>query len=95
MYKVEFIDGSVKYFDNIVYIKKHSNGCLVPCAQTEAMGVCLKMIQENEEEQDVPYFFEEYSSFGEVVSYIKEINTKEELDELNEIINILAGGISL
>lgn len=99
MYKVEFPDGKVNYFDSLVYIKKHSNGCFVPCPSEEAEGVCLKIETEDENGekfiQDIPHFFETNPLTENVISYVKEVEPKNEMDELNEIINILVGGISL
>ena len=31
------------YADNIVLIRRHNNGCYVPCKESEAEGFCAKM----------------------------------------------------
>lgn len=98
MFKIEYPNGKVEYFDNVVYIKKHTNGCYIPCSPAEAEGVCLKIEATNKEGetfmQDTPYSFENASIANNFISYAKEIDQKTEMDELNEIISILAGGLS-
>lgn len=43
MYKV-ISNGKLKgYADSPVYILLHSNGCYVPCQESEAEGVCVKL----------------------------------------------------
>lgn len=99
MFKIEYPNKKVAYFDNIIYIKKHSNGCFVPCSPEEAEGVCLKTEAIGEEGeafiQDIPYSFETKAIASDFITYVKEVDQKNEMAELNEIINILTGGISL
>jgi len=45
---------------------------------------------------DIPYILEAYANDEEEkIAYFKEVSLKEEVEELNEIINILVGGIVL
>ena len=43
MYAVKQDGAFVGYADSIVPIRLHSNGCYVPCKETEADGFCAKM----------------------------------------------------
>ena len=43
MYAVKKEGAFAGYADSIVLIKLHSNGCYVPCKETEADGFCAKM----------------------------------------------------
>lgn len=43
MYAVKQDGAFAGYADSIVPIRLHSNGCYVPCKETEADGFCAKM----------------------------------------------------
>ena len=43
MYAVKQDGTFAGYADSIVHIRLHSNGCYVPCKETEADGFCAKM----------------------------------------------------
>ena len=43
MYTVKQDGAFAGYADSIVLIRLHSNGCYVPCNETEADGFCAKM----------------------------------------------------
>ena len=43
MYAVKQDGAFAGYADSIVLIRLHSNGCYVPCEETEADGFCAKM----------------------------------------------------
>ena len=43
MYKITQNGAFAGYADSIVLIRLHSNGCYVPCKETEADGFCAKM----------------------------------------------------
>ena len=43
MYVVKQDGTFAGYADSIVHIRLHSNGCYVPCKETEADGFCAKM----------------------------------------------------
>ena len=43
MYAVKKDGAFAGYAESIVLIKLHSNGCYVPCEETEADGFCAKM----------------------------------------------------
>lgn len=51
MYKVSQAGAFTGYADSIVHIRRHANGCYVPCTEEEADGFCAKMAvtQENED----------------------------------------------
>ena len=44
MYVVKQDGAFAGYADSIVPIRLHSNGCYVPCKETEADGFCAKMV---------------------------------------------------
>ena len=43
MYAIKQDGAFAGYADSIVLIRLHSNGCYVPCKETEADGFCAKM----------------------------------------------------
>ena len=43
MYAVKKDGAFAGYADSIVHIRLHSNGCYVPCKETEADGFCAKI----------------------------------------------------
>ena len=43
MYNITQDGAFAGYADSIVLIRLHSNGCYVPCKETEADGFCAKM----------------------------------------------------
>ena len=43
MIKVTASDGTVGYADSAIYIRLAANGCYVPCAESEAEGVCVRL----------------------------------------------------
>ena len=58
MYNITQDGAFAGYADSIVLIRLHSNGCYVPCKETEADGFCAKMavtiIDEEGIEHQVP-----------------------------------------
>ena len=43
MYAVKKEGAFAGYADSIIFIRLHSNGCYVPCEESEAEGFCAKM----------------------------------------------------
>lgn len=81
MYKI-VKDGKVlAYTDNVRYIKKHANGCYVPCEPAEAQGIALN---------SVPYNLPGHTEIdGEEA--IPVLMTDTETTEVVESLNILLG----
>ena len=55
MYAVKQDGAFVGYADSIVLIRLHSNGCYVPCKETEADGFCAKMAVTLSDEDEKVY----------------------------------------
>lgn len=55
MYVVKQDGAFAGYADSIVLIRLHSNGCYVPCKETEADGFCAKMAVTLSDEDEKVY----------------------------------------
>lgn len=55
MYAVKQDGVFAGYADSIVFIKLHSNGCYVPCKESEAEGFCAKMAVALTDEEGTEY----------------------------------------
>lgn len=43
MYHIESNNTVVGDYELIVWIKKHANGCYIPCEESDAEGICVKV----------------------------------------------------
>ena len=55
MYAVKQDGAFAGYAESIVLIRLHSNGCYVPCKETEAEGFCAKMAVTIRDEEGIEH----------------------------------------
>lgn len=106
MYKVTQGDTLLGYSDTAVFVKLHTNGCYIPCSQTEAQGVCVKTpytYEVTDEEtgevstittvRDVVYALREGAMKGtEEVATLEQVNGALVIEESEQVVSILLGG---
>ena len=51
MYKVTVDGVFAGYSDTAVFVRLHENGCYIPCEETEAEGVCVKLPYEFQDDE--------------------------------------------
>ena len=55
MYKVTVDGVFAGYSDTAVFVRLHENGCYIPCEETEAEGVCVKLPYEFQDDDGTRY----------------------------------------
>lgn len=101
MYKVT-VDGALAgYSDTAVFVRLHENGCYIPCDETEAEGVCVKLPYEFEDDEgntvrtveDIVFSFEAGGLSGiEQVAELERTSGSLMLAEAEAVVDILTGG---
>lgn len=101
MYKVT-VDGVLAgYSDTAVFVRLHENGCYVPCEETKAEGVCVKLPHEFEDDEgntvrtveDIVFSLKEGGLIGiEQVAELEHANGSLMLAEAEAVVDILTGG---
>lgn len=101
MYKVTVDGVFAGYSDTAVFVRFHENGCYIPCEETEAEGVCVKLPYEFQDDEgntvrtveDIVFSLSEGGLSGiEQVAELEHASGPLMLSEAEAVVDILLGG---
>ena len=101
MYKVTVDGVFAGYSDTAVFVRLHENGCYIPCEETEAEGVCVKLPYEFQDDEgntvrtveDIVFSLTEGGlSDIEQVAELEHASGPLMLSEAEAVVDILLGG---